>query len=76
MERGAANAGSYARVSGAGGRTDAAEEGAKPRQQDDAIPAGGGYCENAISTGTTAFMLPRFFVQTHIFSVSPSSFSR
>ena len=48
MERGAANAGSYARVSGAGGRTDAAEEGAKPRQQDDAIPAGGGYCYNVV----------------------------
>ena len=26
-------------------------------------------------TSTTAFMLPRFFVQTPIFSVSPSSFS-
>ena len=48
MERGAASAGSYARLSGAGGRTDAAEEAAKPRQQDDAIPAGGGYCYNVV----------------------------
>ena len=28
-----------------------------------------------VAISTTAFMLPRFFVQTHIFSVSPSSFS-
>ena len=26
-----------------------------------------------VAISTTAFMLPRFFVQTHIFSVSPSS---
>ena len=28
-----------------------------------------------VARSTTTFMLPRFFVQTHIFSVSPSSFS-
>ena len=28
-----------------------------------------------VAISTTAFMLSRFFVQTHIFSVSPSSFS-
>ena len=28
-----------------------------------------------VAISTTALMLPRFFVQTHIFSVSPSSFS-
>ena len=28
-----------------------------------------------VAISTTAFPLPRFFVQTHIFSVSPSSFS-
>ena len=28
-----------------------------------------------VAISTTAFKLPRFFVQTHIFSVSPSSFS-
>ena len=27
-----------------------------------------------VAISTAAFMLPRFFVQTHIFSVSPSSF--
>ena len=27
-----------------------------------------------MAVSTTAFMLPRFFVQTHIFFVSPSSF--
>ena len=27
----------------------------------------------AVAISTTAFMLPRFFVQTHIFSVTPSS---
>ena len=28
-----------------------------------------------VAISTTAFKLPRFFVQTHVFSVSPSSFS-
>ena len=28
-----------------------------------------------VAISTTAIMLPRFFVQTHVFSVSPSSFS-
>ena len=35
-------------------------------------------CSNlgqGVAISTTAFMLPRFFVQTPIFSVSPSSFS-
>ena len=31
--------------------------------------------EQGVAISTTAFKLPRFFVQTHIFSVSPSSFS-
>ena len=39
------------------------------------VPPAGSGLESLVATSTTAFMLPRFFAQMTLFSVSLSSFS-